>query len=693
MQEAGKLGELLEQAACSINMLGPGDVAEIDGLDRLMSEIRQSLDEIGRGPEELLQEAKHVSEGAHDLLQEILKQAADDTTGALERVSQTICSLQQLCNKIMDSDEDSEHSAEAAAPESENSAENRGQEGMVIPDDDVALVMDFIAESQEHLETAEAGLLELENKPDDQETLNRIFRAFHTIKGTAGFLNLNEISSLAHSAENLLDMARKGELVMAGQNTDAILESMDMLKNMIGILHECAETSRPVPAQARLPRLLARLESLAKEQELAEAMQSSAGAENDQKLDGVLEEAGRAAPEAAGSVKSSAVEDKIKVSTARLDELINMTGELVIAHSMVAEDVIRGTLSLESCSRNVAHQGKIVRDLQELSMSMRMVPISGVFQKMARLVRDLSRKAGKKVDFRMSGEETELDRTIVDKIADPLVHMVRNSVDHGLETADERRKAGKDATGRVELRAFHQAGSIVIEIEDDGRGLDKNRILQKALDKGLVAAGQTPTDDEIYKLIFHAGLSTASKITSVSGRGVGMDVVKRNIEALRGRIDIATTLGAGTTFSIRLPLTLAIIDGQIVSVDQQRYIIPTNAIEQSLRPVAGQVSSVMNRGEMVTVRGQLLPLVRLHELFETGSQRREPTDSLLVVVEENGRKCCIMVDELLGQQQVVIKSLGQALGGVRGVSGGAIMGDGRVSLILDVPSLMEMAQG
>ncbi|MBE0537343.1 MAG: chemotaxis protein CheW [Phycisphaerae bacterium] len=709
MQNASKLAELLEQAACSITMLGPADLTELDGLDHLLNQIKQSLEEVDNGPAELLEQAKKSSEGAHQLLQQILTQEAADSAESLASVSQTVCSLQQLCNRIIAIDADATESppeppaAQIAAAEVngtiEMPAEMPAQEdevaagGVLIPEDDVSLVLDFIAESQEHLETAEASLLELENNPDDKETLNRIFRAFHTIKGTAGFLNLTEISSLAHSAENLLDMARKGELVLAGQNTDAILESMDMLKKMIVILKECAENTRPVPPQGKLPRLLAKLDVLAKEQELAESMETAAAAASDGKLDDLLEERSQSGPrEGGGSVKSHLGDEKIKVSTARLDELINMTGELVIAHSMVAEGVVKGTMSVDACSRNVAHQGKLVRELQELSMSMRMVPISGVFQKMARLVRDLSRKAGKKVDFRMSGEETELDRTIVDKIADPLVHMVRNSVDHGIETADERRQSGKDLAGRVELRAFHQAGSIVIEIKDDGRGLDKDRILKKAVENGLVPPGQTPADEEIYKLIFHAGLSTARQVTSVSGRGVGMDVVKRNIESLRGRIDIATVLGAGSTFSIRLPLTLAIIDGQLVAAAGQRYIIPINSIEQSLRPAPDQVTSVMNRGEMVMVRGQFLPLVRLHELFHTDTVRRDPTDCLLVVVEENGRKCCVMVDELLGQQQVVIKNLGQALDSVKGVSGGAIMGDGRISLILDIPGLMEMSQ-
>ncbi len=325
-------------------------------------------------------------------------------------------------------------------------------------------------------------------------------------------------------------------------------------------------------------------------------------------------------------------------------------------------------------------------------MSMRMVPVQGVFQKMARLARDLSRQAGKPVDFVTSGEETELDRTVVDKIADPLVHMVRNAIDHGIEPSEARLQAGKRPTGRVELRAFHQAGNIVIEMEDDGRGLDKDRILKKALEQGLVEAGQELTEEEVFKLIFHPGLSTAEKVTSISGRGVGMDVVKKNIESLRGRVEISSTPGQGTTFTIRLPLTLAVIDGQVVRIGENRYIVPINSIIRSLRPTRQQLSTVQGRGEMILERGALLPLVRLHRLFGVVPATEDPTASLIVIVEADGQKCCLLVDDLLGQQQVVIKSLGEALGQVPGVSGGAIMGDGRVTLILDVPGLVELAQ-
>ena len=415
--------------------------------------------------------------------------------------------------------------------------------------------------------------------------------------------------------------------------------------------------------------------------------------ETDKKLDLILEEpSDPQKPKAAGASGAHTTEDKIKVSTTRLDSLINLAGELVIAQLMVAEQVNSAESFEHELARKVAHQGKIVRELQDLSMSMRMVPVQGVFQKMSRLARDVMKKAGKQVDFVTSGEETELDRTVVDKIADPLVHMVRNAIDHGVEAPEVRTKAGKSPTGRVELRAFHQAGNIVIELEDDGKGLDRDKIVKKAVEQGLVEPGQEVAEEEAFKLIFHPGLSTAEKVTSVSGRGVGMDVVKKNIESLRGRVDISSTKGRGSTFTIRLPLTLAVIDGQVVRIGDARYIIPINAIVRSLRPTREQISTVQSRGEMVLERGELIPLVRLYGLLHVVPSTEEPTEALIVVVEEDGRKCCLMVDDLLAQQQVVIKSLGEALGRVPGVSGGAIMGDGRVTLILDIPGLVKLAQ-
>jgi two-component system chemotaxis sensor kinase CheA len=323
-------------------------------------------------------------------------------------------------------------------------------------------------------------------------------------------------------------------------------------------------------------------------------------------------------------------------------------------------------------------------------MSMRMVPILGVFQKMSRLVRDLSSKFGKQLELELAGGETELDRNVVEAISDPLVHMVRNAADHGIEAPADREKAGKSRVGRIHLRAFHQAGNIVIEITDDGKGINRKRVRQKAIEAGVVRPDQELSEQETLALIFHAGLSTAEKVTDVSGRGVGMDVVKRNVEALRGRIDIASVEGSGSTFTIRLPLTLAVIDGLVIRVGRERYVVPILSVERSLRPKPDQLSTVQGRGEMCMVRDTLLPLYRLHRLFDVPGAMQDPSQALVVIVQDDVRRCCLLVDELLGQQQVVIKTLGQGVGAVRGVSGGAILGDGNVSLILDVPGLVAL---
>ena len=687
--------DLMAQAACSANMLSPTDLSELDKLQTILDEINEKMAGISDGPSQLLEQVNGTTAEASELLQKMLQKEAKDTSKSIESVSQAVSVLQDLIEQL--GEPAASFDSQPAETDSPNNVSAEPQQAFVIPEDDIPLVLDFITESGEHIESAEAGLLELETMPDDKEVLNKIFRAFHTIKGMAGFLNLSEIGSLAHSAENLLDMARKAQLVLANGNIDVIFESIDMLKNMIVELKQSIETGKAAGMQKHLPQLLERLKSSAQTQDLAASLDTPQGQENDKDLDEILTvedefKTRYTASQANVKAKIHTSDEKIKVSTTRLDNLVNMAGELVIAQLMVAEETGTKLTSQHELNRKVTHQGKIIREVQELSMSMRMVPIAGVFQKMARLVRDLSHKAGKKVDFITAGEETELDRSIVDKIADPLVHMVRNSIDHGIESPEERTQTGKNPTGRIELRAFHQAGNIVIEIEDDGKGLDKKLILKKAIDNGVVQAGQELSEEEIFKLIFHAGLSTARKITSVSGRGVGMDVVRKNIEALHGKVDISSVRGKGTTFTIRMPLTLAIIDGQIVRIGCERYIIPINTIVRTFRPQVNQLSSVQNRGKMVNVRDQLLSIVNLYRLFGVVPTSENPADSLLVIVEEDDKRCCLLVDELLAQQQVVIKNLGEGLGRVKGVSGGAIMGDGRISLILDVPGLIELAQ-
>lgn len=406
---------------------------------------------------------------------------------------------------------------------------------------------------------------------------------------------------------------------------------------------------------------------------------------------------------AAAARKAIMVREAVKVDADRLDRLIDTIGELVIAESMARGMCLSlidsaavhasssDTAARTRLTRQIGQLDKITRELQEMGTSLRMVPIRATFQKMARLVRDLSKKANKTVEFVTVGDDTELDRNVVDKIGDPLVHMVRNAVDHGIEKSPEDRvKAGKPATATVCLRAFHKGGSIFIEIEDDGRGLNREAIIAKARERGIISEGQSLSDREIWGLIFEPGFSTAKEITDVSGRGVGMDVVKRSIDSLRGQVEIATQPGKGSVFTIRLPLTLAIIDGMVIRVGKERFIIPTLSMVMSVRPDEKNVSSVVGKSEMLQLQGELLPLFRLGKLLNSEGACERVTEGIVVVVESDGRKTGLLIDEILGQQQIVIKSLGEAMQGIDGIAGAAIMPDGRVGLILDVGGLVRL---
>ncbi|MCF6282931.1 MAG: chemotaxis protein CheA [Candidatus Polarisedimenticolaceae bacterium] len=387
----------------------------------------------------------------------------------------------------------------------------------------------------------------------------------------------------------------------------------------------------------------------------------------------------------------------IRVDINKIDTLINMVGELVITQSMLSmlgEDVEDKAGDREERTRDGLEQlERHTRELQESVMQIRMVPISFTFSRFPRLVHDLSSKMGKKIELEMTGENTEVDKTVIEKIGDPLVHLVRNSLDHGLEMPDERIAAGKPETGIVQLNAFHKGGNIVLEIRDDGRGLNRDKILSKAIEKGIVPEDHGLSDRQIYELIFMPGFSTADVVSDVSGRGVGMDVVRRNINELGGGIEIESTPGKGSAIIIRLPLTLAILDGQTVVVGNETYIVPLVSIVESIQVRGDQINRVVGQGETFKLRDEYLPVVRLHEVFDIADPKaKELDEGLLVVVEGEGRNCGLFVDDLLGQQQVVIKSLEANYGKVDGISGATILGDGSVALILDIQGLMRLAR-
>jgi len=465
---------------------------------------------------------------------------------------------------------------------------------------------------------------------------------------------------------------------------DVVLESADFLKTCVsGIdarLHGHEEPA--VPDNSRLLERVRNLMTGGPEPQVC------ASATDAQPVPRVEPEPA-AAPSAARPQTLPGEAKAVKVDTGKLDYLVDMAGELVIAQSMVRHDPDLASVKSPRLQRNLAQLARITAELQKTSMSMRLVPIGQLFQRVARQVRDLARKMGKPAELEISGEETEIDRTIVEELADPLMHMVRNSLDHGIEDPDERLAAGKNPVARIGLRACHQAGHIVIEISDDGRGLDAERILAKAMEKGLVGNPEHLSESDVFHLIFEPGFSTAAQVTDVSGRGVGMDVVRRQIQKLRGHVEIQSRAGQGATFTLKVPLTLAIIDGLVVGVGSERYIVPLFAVREMFRPAADAIFTVQDRVEMVMMRGSLLAVVRLYRKFGVKPRSEDPCQGLLIVAEGEGQRFCLMVDELIGKQEAVIKSLGDTFKNIAGIAGGAILGDGRVALILDLAGLIK----
>ncbi|MDG2255916.1 MAG: chemotaxis protein CheA [Opitutaceae bacterium] len=392
------------------------------------------------------------------------------------------------------------------------------------------------------------------------------------------------------------------------------------------------------------------------------------------------------------TAKKRAIENaSIRVNTWKLDNLMDMVRELVIVQSQLQESSKEHIKENSSLLRIMTQLTRITQDLQHMSMALRMIPIKPTFQKMSRIVRDLSTKSGKKVMFEVSGDDTELDRNVVEEIGDPLVHMIRNSLDHGLEDPSERAQTNKDDTSRVSPKAHHQGSSIAIELSDDGRGIDTKRIFKKAVENGIVRKEGQLSNEEIYKLIFAPGFSTAAKITDISGRGVGMNVVKKNIEKLRGKIEFESELGKCSTFRILLPLTMAIIDGLIFKVEADRFILPTASVKVALGPDEGMMTKAQGNQEVLNLRGKVIPLFRLHDHFQIQDAVTNPTKATIIVVETAGRPNGLLVDDMISKQEVAIKSLGSMMQGIQVVSGGAILGDGNTALILDPVSLVSTA--
>ncbi len=604
---------------------------------------------------------------------------------------------------------------------------------------DRELLGEFQTEALEHLEAIEQATLVIENEPENADSMSALFRAFHTIKGVAGFLNLGPIQGLAHEVESLLDHARNGKFTLDSSLINLVLEARDTLQQQVDqislALDKNVLPSEVIPVSDLVWRVQ-KASAAALAGEPIEATPTSpaetepASAEDakgffDQQP-GSLDEPvpdfprngqpgddsgstavalpevespvaaakSEAAPAQASSGASTAAERAtVRVNTLKLDNLMDMVGELVIVQSQLAESAREEALENTPMQRNLSQLHRITKELQHTSMALRMVPIKPTFQKTSRLVRDLARKCDKKIQLILEGEDTELDRTVVEQIGDPLVHMVRNAIDHGIESAEERRAAGKPEEGTVRLAAYHLGSNIVIELSDDGRGMDRHKLLAKARERGLCGDKDTFTDSEVYQFIFMAGFSTAAQVTDVSGRGVGMDVVRKNIERLRGTVEIDSELGKGSVFKVKLPLTMAIIDGLVVRVGLDKFILPTTSVKAALRATPEQLATIQGRAEVLDLRGKTVPIVRLHERFCIETEIQSLTDGIIVITEHFGKPYGLLVDEMVSKQEVVIKSLGNLMQGLEGVAGGAILGDGTIALILDPSTLFSFGGG
>lgn len=605
------------------------------------------------------------------------------------------------------------------------------------------IVNDFIVETAESLNSLDEKLVLLEKDPDNLDLLNSVFRSAHTIKGAAGFLGFNQMVEVAHHAENLLNKLRQGQIKNNPQITDAVFKAMDMLKTLLHNVQEktgreeditgvltaiknveaggisaleqaeqvipqqtTSEETMPAPKKEEKPdreahpdekpKMLGEVlleKKMITEEQMQEALRDQRGNE---KLGDVLIRKGfiksediSAALSSQGRSAETSHETTIRVDIKRLDNVLNLVGELVLGRNRLMR--LAGDLEVKyeddqiasAIRETTSNINLVTTDLQIAVMKTRMQPIGRVFNKFTRMVRDLARMKNKEIELTLIGEDTELDKTIIEEIGDPLVHLIRNSVDHGIETSDVRVQMGKDPKGRLELSAYHQGNNIFITIEDDGRGIDPNVLREKAVEKGIMsreeAAGMN--DKDILNVIFMPGFSTAKEITDVSGRGVGMDVVKTNVAKLNGSIDIDTEIGTGTRITVSLPLTLAIIQALMVEAGKEIYALPLSTVTEILRVDADEIKTV-DKKEVIYVRNTVFPLARLSNLLDKPSECSERPYIVLITMGE--KHVGIMVDALHGQEEIVIKSMGEYLSNTKGIAGATVTGNGQVVLILDI---------
>ncbi len=570
----------------------------------------------------------------------------------------------------------------------------------------------FVQESADQLAQVESDLLTLEKDPADTGLVARMFRHIHTIKGNAGFLGLTAVEGLAAEIEDVLDAVRLGEHEVSPTVVSGVLRLVDSLGGIIrdhvtGTDPEVDEGNENEDEYHPLGEVLVDMGVVdsetveraldTQERKLGEILVSG-GTVSAEQVDRALQQQKKSRKTEKKSDNNPVERQAVRVDVDKLDRLFELVGELIMAEAMVVSNPDLEGLVLERFNRSAGYLGKITRQMQEITMAVRMIPLEGLFNKMRRLVRDLSRKTGKPVDISVTGQHTEMDRNVIEVLADPLVHMIRNCVDHGIESETEREAAGKEREGRIRLGARYEGSEIWISIRDDGRGLRRDEIVAKAVRRGLTTeedAARLP-DADVWEFLFQPGFSTKEQVTDVSGRGVGMDVVKRNIESLRGRILVTTEPGLWTEFILRIPLTLAILDGVTTRVGQTLYAVPLNDIQEFQQVLADRVRQTTASGEVLELREEIIPIVRLKQFFSAQSQNGDNDEAsekeVFIVAQSAAGKAALMVDEIIGYSQIVVKSLPEYLGRMKGLTGYTVLGNGDVSLIIDTNSLVSSAK-
>ncbi|MGE5479029.1 MAG: chemotaxis protein CheA [Chloroflexota bacterium] len=557
------------------------------------------------------------------------------------------------------------------------------------------LINQYLTSAYELLESAANNLMALEKDPENYELIGEIFGSVHSLKGNSGFMGLGDVEELAAEMEAILHSIRSRELEVEQNIITILLGNCEYIRagidKLAASLRGFKGQEQPVEEPDNYPEEVPPPDETPIMPDIPEEVPPPAP----------VPEPDTGKPEAraksTGAVSSQSFQQlqrkDIRVETSKIDKLFDLVGELITIESMVTKNPDLAGLNLPNFTKSASQLNKITRELQEITMSVRMMPLEGLFNKMKRLVRDVSLKMGKKVNLEISGQETEMDKNVIDEISDPLVHILRNSIDHGIESPEKRIAAGKPETGSLELRARYEGNEILIIVRDDGAGISREKALAKAEAKGLLTqAADKMTDKEIYSLIFEPGFSTAEKVTDISGRGVGLDVVKKNMEKLRGSIDVSSVAGSGSVFTLRIPLTLAIMEAMLIRVGEARYALPLLSVTESFRATNSSITQTMDGLEIVRVRDEVMPVVRLHEFFGDAPDSERLEDGILIILESREKKVCMFADEILGQQQAVIKGLSDYIGKTPGITGCMILGDGSIGLILDIESIISLSE-